>query len=110
MPVCSPSIVITFFIFEAESTMKSTQLVVMDSVGLHARPATLFVKLAGTFSSNISITNLSEAGRQANAKSILGVLACGVKQGDRIEVTAEGVDEDEAVDALEKLVLSNFAE
>ena len=90
--------------------MKSTQVVVMDPVGLHARPAALFVKLANAFSSNVSVCNLSGSGKWANAKSILGVLTCGVKQGDRIEVKAEGVDESEAVAALEKLVLSNFAE
>lgn len=90
--------------------MKSIQIVVMDPVGLHARPAALFVKLASSFSSNISICNLSTSGKWANAKSILGVLTCGVKQGDKIEVKAEGVDESQAVEALEKLVLSDFAE
>lgn len=90
--------------------MKNTQIVVMDPVGLHARPAALFVKLASTFSSNISICNLTASGKWANAKSILGVLTCGVKQGDQIEVKAEGADEAEAVAALEKLILSDFAE
>ncbi len=90
--------------------MKITQFVVMDPVGLHARPAALFVKLASSFASNISISNVSTAGKWANAKSILGVLTCGVKQGDRIEVKAEGVDESEAVEALQKLVLSGFVE
>jgi phosphocarrier protein len=90
--------------------MKSAQFVVMDPVGLHARPAALFVKLANKFSSNISICNVSTSGKWANAKSILSVLTCGVKQGDQIEVKAEGVDESEAVEALEKLVASNFAE
>ena len=90
--------------------MKSAQFVVTDPVGLHARPAALFVKLANKFSSNISICNLSTSGKWANAKSILGVLTCGVKQGDRIEVKAEGVDESEAVEALEKLVAADFAE
>ncbi|MGE5642195.1 MAG: HPr family phosphocarrier protein [Byssovorax cruenta] len=90
--------------------MKSAQFVVMDPVGLHARPAALFVKLANKFSSNVSICNVSTSGKWANAKSILSVLTCGVKQGDQIEVRAEGVDEAEAVEALQKLVASNFAE
>jgi phosphotransferase system HPr (HPr) family protein len=90
--------------------MKSSQFVVVDPVGLHARPAALFVKLASTFTSNILVCNLSTSGKWANAKSILGVLTCGVKQGDQIEVKAEGVDEAQAVEALEKLVASNFAE
>ncbi len=90
--------------------MKSSQFVVMDPVGLHARPAALFVKLASKFSSNITLCNVSTSGKWANAKSILSVLTCGVKQGDTIEVKAEGTDEAEAVDALQKLVASNFAE
>ena len=90
--------------------MKSAQFVIMDPVGLHARPAALFVKLASKFSSSISICNVSTSGKWANAKSILSVLTCGVKQGDMIEVKAEGADEDQAVEALEKLVASNFAE
>jgi phosphocarrier protein len=90
--------------------MKSTQIVVMDPVGLHARPAALFVKLANKFSSNVSICNVSTSGKWANAKSILSVLTCGVKQGDTLEVKAEGTDEAEAVDALQKLVSSNFEE
>jgi phosphotransferase system HPr (HPr) family protein len=90
--------------------MKSAQFDVMDPVGLHARPAALFVKLANTFSSNITICNVSAGGKWANAKSILGLLTCGVKQGDRVEVKAEGNDEEQAVAALEKLVTSNFTE
>jgi len=90
--------------------MKSVQFAVMDPVGLHARPAALFVKLANKFSSNISICNVSTSGKWANAKSILGLLGCGVKEGDRVEVKAEGDDEGMAVQALEKLVLSNFTE
>jgi phosphotransferase system HPr (HPr) family protein len=90
--------------------MKSVQIVVTDPVGLHARPAALFVKLANSFSSNISLCNLSESGKWANAKSILSVLTCGVKQGDHIEVKAEGPDEAQAVEALEKLIVSGFAE
>lgn len=90
--------------------MKSAQFVVMDPVGLHARPAALFVKLASKFSSNITLCNVSTSGKWANAKSILSVLTCGVKQGDTIEVKAEGVDESQAVEALEKLVASDFTE
>ncbi len=90
--------------------MKSAQFAVLDPVGLHARPAALFVKLASKFSSDIKICNVSTSGKWTNAKSILGLLACGVKQGDRVELKAEGSDEAIAVEALEKLVISNFTE
>ena len=81
-------------------TMKNAQIVVLDPVGLHARPAALFVKTANKFVSSISICNLSTPGKWANAKSILGLLTCGVKQGDRIEIKANGTDEIIAVEAL----------
>lgn len=90
--------------------MKSIQIVVTDPVGLHARPAALFVKLASSFSSNITVSNLSTSGKPANAKSILGVLTCGVKQDDQIEIKAEGLDEAQAIEALEKLIVSGFEE
>jgi phosphotransferase system HPr (HPr) family protein len=90
--------------------MKTTQIVVLNPVGLHARPAALFVKLASAFTSEILICNLSSSGKWVNAKSILGLLTCGVKQGDQIEIKAEGTDEDIAVEALEALVRSDFEE
>jgi len=90
--------------------MKTTQIVVLNPVGLHARPAALFVKLASVFTSEILICNLSSSGKWVNAKSILGLLTCGVKQGDQIEIKAEGTDEDIAVEALEALVRSDFEE
>jgi phosphocarrier protein HPr len=90
--------------------MKTTQIVVLNPVGLHARPAALFVKLASAFTSDILICNLSSSGKWVNAKSILGLLTCGVKQGDRIEIKSEGPDEDIAVEALEALVRSDFEE
>lgn len=90
--------------------MKTSQIIVQDPVGLHARPAALFVKLANQFASDITVCNLSTSGKWASAKSILGLLTCGVKQGDQIEIKAEGTDEDVAVKSLEDLVRSNFAE
>ncbi|MGD0878227.1 MAG: HPr family phosphocarrier protein [Anaerolineales bacterium] len=90
--------------------MKTSQIVVLNPVGLHARPAALFVKLASEFTCEILLCNLSSAGNWVNAKSILGLLSSGVKQGDRIEIKAEGTDEDIAVEALEALIRSDFRE
>lgn len=73
--------------------------------GLHARPATLFVKTASQFDADI---RASYQGREANAKSSLQVLTLGAGQGAEIVVRAEGEDADEALEALSKLVESNF--
>ena len=89
--------------------MKTTQITVTDAVGLHARPAALFVKLCNQFAASIRIRNVSDSGEWVNAKSILSLLTAGVKQNDLIEVKADGVDEDAALEQLEALVISNFA-
>jgi phosphocarrier protein HPr len=88
--------------------MKTTQVTITDPVGLHARPAALFVKLASEFESDIQIRNLSDKGEWSNAKSILGILLAAVKQNDCIEIQADGSDEQAAVDQLASLVNSGF--
>jgi phosphotransferase system HPr (HPr) family protein len=88
--------------------MKTIKLVITDPVGLHARPASMFVETATRFKAGIRLCNLTSPDEWVNAKSILGVLTCAVKEGDEIEVRAEGTDEDAAVDALEALVKSEF--
>lgn len=90
--------------------MRSTQLEIKHEVGLHARPAALFVGLAGKHQCTVQVRNLTTAGKWVNAKSILGVLTLGVKQGHMIEIATEGPDEEEAITALESLVQSNFQE
>ncbi len=87
--------------------MVSKEIVVQNQVGLHARPATFFIQKANEFKSSIWV---SKDDRKINAKSLLGVLSLGVTRGTAITVTAEGADEQEAVDALEALIVSNFAD
>lgn len=80
-------------------------LTITHPVGLHARPASIFVKTAKGFTSNIKV---SFGGREANAKSILTVLQLGAGQGATIEIQAQGNDRDKALQALKELVESNF--
>ena len=82
-------------------------VVVQNQVGLHARPATFFIQKANEFKSSIWI---EKEERRVNAKSLLGVLSLGILGGTSIKISADGSDENEAVDALVKLVLSGFAE
>jgi len=89
--------------------LKIAQFTVTDPVGLHARPAALFVKLSNEFRADIRIRNLSDPGEWVNAKSILSLLTAAVKQNDRIEIQAEGADEEAAVEKLEALVRSDFS-
>ena len=67
--------------------------VVADPVGLHARPAALFVRLAGTFESRITVNGASGA-------SVLEIMSLGVAQGDTVHLTAVGEDARAAIAAL----------
>ncbi len=90
--------------------MAKTEVIVTHKVGLHARPASLFVKLANKFPCAITVRNVTSDGKAVNAKSILGVLTLGVQQGNAIEIAAEGSQDQEAVDALREMVAANFGE
>ena len=86
------------------------EIIVEHEVGLHARPAALFVKEATEFSSEISVENLTSKSEPVNAKSILGILAAGVQKDHQIRIVAEGEDEEQAVAALHGLIETNFGE
>ena len=82
-------------------------VMVQNQVGLHARPATFFIKKANEFKSSIWI---EKEERRVNAKSLLGILSLGIVGGTQIRIIADGADEQEAVTALTELVDSGFAE
>lgn len=90
--------------------MPSVDLTVTHEVGLHARPAAKFVKLAVTYPCDIQVRNLTTNGDLVNAKSILSVLTLGVNQGHRIQIEANGDQEGDALEAMKALVESNFGE
>ena len=87
--------------------MPETTLTIRHKVGLHARPAALFVQAAKQFRSDIKVVH---GAKEANAKSILSVLALGAEQGAVIVVRAEGEDADQSLAALAALVESDFGE
>ncbi len=87
--------------------MVSKEIVVQNQVGLHARPATFFIQKANEYNSSIWI---SKDERKVNAKSLLGVLSLGITRGTAVTLTADGADEEVALEALDKLISSNFTE
>jgi len=87
-----------------EATVK-----LLNKVGLHARPAVLFVQTANQFKSEITVTKKG-GDKQANAKSILDVLSLGAEYGDVITIRAQGGDQEEALKALVELVKNKFYE
>ena len=83
---------------------------VVNPSGLHARPASVFVKCAISFESKITARNVSTDSEAKDAKSILAVMGLGMKKGHEIEICADGADEQEAVSALVQLVESGCGE
>ena len=81
--------------------MVSKEVVVNNGTGLHARPATLLVKKASSFKSDVSI---EFNGKKANVKSLIGVLSLGVTKGATITVLAKGDDEALAVEEISNLI------
>jgi phosphocarrier protein HPr len=87
--------------------MVEISFAIKNKVGLHARPASIFVREASKFKSVITVVH---GDKQANAKSILGVLTLGINQGSLISVRAEGDDAEDALKALMSLNESNYGE
>ncbi len=86
-------------------------IVLKNASGLHARPASEFVACAKQFTSNIFIRNADKPGAvPTNAKSIVRVLAEGIPVNTRIEISAEGEDENAAVDKLVELIETGLGE
>lgn len=83
------------------------ELRIRNRLGLHARAAARFVHAASRFRSKITA---GRDGRSMDGKSILGILLLGASQGSLIELSADGPDEREAVEALAALVESGFGE
>ncbi len=90
--------------------MLQTKITVTNKVGLHARPASLFVQVANKCASNITVCNLTTNGKPVNAKSIISILTLGVMQNHEILIQADGPDEVEALEKLKALALGNFGE
>jgi phosphocarrier protein len=80
-------------------TSSELKIQLPPSIALHARPAGSFVKIAMSYQSTIRV---SAADREANAKSILEVMALGAEGGSEISVRAEGDDADSALAALQE--------
>lgn len=87
--------------------MTQRSVVVVNQLGLHARAAAKFVHLASRFAARVRI---SRDGRDMDGKSILGILLLAAARGMTVTITAEGADEQEAVEALCALVECGFGE
>ncbi|MFH7825314.1 fused PTS fructose transporter subunit IIA/HPr protein [Kluyvera chengduensis] len=88
----------------------SEEFVVRNEHGLHARPGTVLVNTIKQFSSDITVTNLDGSGKPANGRSLMKVVALGVKKGHRLRFTAQGDDARQALDAIGEAIASGLGE
>lgn len=90
--------------------MRTTEKTVLNPSGIHLRPAALFVKAAAGFASKITLENLSLGKAPVDAKSMIGVMTAGSRQGHQVRITADGPDEDAAIEALEAAIDGGLGE
>jgi len=87
--------------------MTKRDVVIVNKLGIHARPAAEIVKAASRFKSNITIVRED---LEVNAKSIMGVMMLAAEQGATITLRADGPDEGAAIAALADLIAAKFGE
>ena len=80
---------------------------VVNANGIHARPAAEIVKVAAKFGAHIT---LAVNGLEVNGKSIMGVMMLAAECGSSVRITADGVDAEQALEALAVLIASRFGE
>jgi phosphocarrier protein len=85
--------------------MTQMEMLIRNQLGLHARACALFVKTASRFQSEVFV---ARDDLEVNGKSIMGVMMLAAEEGSTISVRAEGIDEAEAVAALQELVDGKF--
>ncbi|RYH14615.1 MAG: HPr family phosphocarrier protein [Alphaproteobacteria bacterium] len=87
--------------------MLTKEFTITNKLGLHARPAAMFVKVSSAHDAEIWVEKDDE---QVNGKSIMGLMMLAAGYGAKIKVSAEGKDANAALDQLEALIASGFSE
>ena len=85
--------------------MKEIKYIIQDELGIHARPAGLLVKKCAEFTCDIRI---GKPGKMVDAKRVIGVMSLGMKQGEELCLTFNGVDEGTAASEVETFLGENF--
>ena len=91
---------------ESDDTV-SRELTVVNKLGIHARPASMFVRTANRFTAEVFV---EKDGETINGKSIMGLMMLAAGPGSRLTVRAEGADAAAAVAAIEELLQRKFEE
>lgn len=89
------------------STSIKTELLVENKMGIHARPAAMFVKIASRYEAEIFV---EKDGERVNGKSIMGLMMLAAGPGSRLVLEAIGVDASQAIEELTQLLANRFDE
>lgn len=87
--------------------MITKEVIIVNKLGLHARPAAKVVRLAAQYTADVHITY---DGKRINAKSIMGLMMLAVEQGAKVIIEAEGEDEAKLMRELLELITNGFGE
>src|SRR5258708_31169089 len=91
----------------SDNDAQERELTILNKLGIHARPAALFVKTANRFHCDIFV---EKDGERINGKSIMGLMMLAAGPGSKITVFAEGNDSSEALQEIESLIKRKFDE
>ena len=83
------------------------EVILTNKLGMHARPAAMFVKTASRYEAEIMV---EKDGEEVNGKSIMGLMMLAAGCGSKLKITASGTDADKAAEEIEKLVAKKFDE
>ena len=92
---------------DASSAKIVREIPIVNRLGLHARPAAMFVRIASRHRSEIWV---SKEGEEVNGKSIMGLMMLAAGQGSKLHIRCEGPDADKAMEELEALIKAGFNE
>lgn len=95
---------------DEQADVLTAEFTIRNEHGLHARPGTALVSVIKQFNSDITVTNLDGSGKPANGRSLMKVVALGVKKGHRLRFTASGEDAPQALSAIEEAINSGLGE
>ena len=91
----------------AQAHKLEKELTIVNRLGLHARPAAMFVRIASRHRAEIWV---SKEGEEVNGKSIMGLMMLAAGQGSKLRIRCEGPDADKALEELEELIKAGFNE
>lgn len=95
---------------DEQAEVLTAEFTIRNEHGLHARPGTALVSVIKQFNCDVTITNLDGSGKPANGRSLMKVVALGVKKGHRLRFTASGEDAQQALNAIEEAINSGLGE